>query len=307
MKRRDFILKSTSAGIIAGTGLMFGDIGRLFAAVPPSSEGPYDMVAVKGGEAAEMFDKAIESMGGMGKYVKNGQKVVVKPNIGWDVSPERAGNTNPFLVKRIVEQCFDAGASDVYVFDNTCDEWGQCYQNSGIEKAVKEAGGHLVPANKESDYREIEIKNAKKLKTAAVHKLILDSDVFINVPVLKHHSSASLSLAMKNLMGIVWDRMFWHKNDLHQCIAEFPLAVKPDLNVVDGYRVMLRNGPRGVSVADVKVYKQLLLSEDVVAIDAAAAKIFGSEPADIPYINIADSLGLGTMNLSSLAINRIIL
>ena len=269
---------------------------------------PYDLVAVKGGEPEVMFDKAIESLGGIGTFVQKGQTVLVKPNIGWDVPPERAGNTNPKLVKRIVEQCYSAGAKQVYVFDNTCDKWDKCYTDSGIEKAVKDANGTIVPGNTENYYQEVQIGGAKKLTSTKVHELVLQSDVFINVPVLKSHSSAKLTIAMKNLMGIVWDRGYWHRNDLNQCIADYCLyAKKPTLNVIDAYRVMMKNGPRGVSEADVSLMKSLIVSPDMVAADAAATKLFGLSPDDVPYIGIADSMGIGTMQLDKLKINRIIL
>ena len=110
---------------------------------------------------------------------------------------------------------------------------------------------------------------------------------------------------MKNLMGIVWDRRYWHRNDLQQCIADFASWRKPTLNVIDGYRVMMRNGPRGVSEADVVNMKQLIVSADIVAADAAATKIFGSQPGDIPHIRIANEMKIGTMALDKLSINRI--
>lgn len=307
MKRRVFIQKSLGAGALAGTALAFGDISSVLASEIFGPVLPYDLVAVKGGEPEAMFEKAILSLGGMKAFVKKGQKVVVKPNIGWDVSPERAGNTNPKLVARIIKHCLDAGAGEVYVFDNTCDNWAKCYKNSGIEKAAKDAGGKIAPGNTEGYYQAIQVKQGKNLKNAKVHELILGADVFINVPVLKHHSSADLSLSMKNLMGVVWDRGYWHRNDLHQCIAEYATYRKPDLNIIDGYRVMMRNGPRGVSEADVVTMKQLLISTDMVAIDSAATRIFGSEPADIPYIKKANDMKVGRMDLKSLNINRIVM
>lgn len=292
----------------AGATTMLGGFGRLSAWPGPAGELPYDLVAVKGGEPDRMFDKAIDTLGGMQAFVKKGQSVVVKPNIGWDVSPERAGNTNPLLVKRIIQHCLAAGASMVYVFDNTCDKWDQCYVTSGIKQAVSDAGGKMVPGNQESYYQQVDIKMGKKLRSAKVHELILQSDVFINVPVIKHHSSAGLTLSMKNLMGVVWDRMFWHRNDLQQCIADYATFTrKPDLNVVDAYRILTRNGPRGVSPADVSLQKQLLLSTDMVAVDAAAARIFGKEPNDIGHIRIAEQMGVGRSDLNSLKINKIIL
>jgi len=306
MDRRDFIKKSIGTGIAAGAVVTFGGFPNIFAnSKTLTGDKPFDLVAVKGGEPGAMFDKAIESLGGIKKFIKPNQTVVIKPNIGWDTSPERAANTNPGLVYRIIQQCKNAGAKDVYVFDHTCDTWTRSYANSGIEKAVKDAGGTIVSGDSEGYYHDVEIKQGKKLKSAKVHQLILESDVFINVPVLKHHSSASLTSTMKNLMGVVWDRGYWHRNDLHQCIADFAAFNKPTLNVVDAYAVMKRNGPRGVSVADVVEMKSLLVSTDMVTADAAAAKLFGVEPEQIAYIKKAHDMKAGRMDLQNLNIDRI--
>jgi uncharacterized protein (DUF362 family) len=287
--------------------MTIGKYGNLLAGENGSFALPYDMVAIKGGEPDIMFDKALASLGGMKQFVKPNQTVVIKPNIGWDTTPERAANSNPILIGRIVEHCKMAGAKTVYVFDNTCNEWTRCYKNSGIEDAVKKAGGTMVSGDSEKYYHPVEIKQGKKLKNAKVHELILESDVFINVPVLKNHGGATLSVSMKNLMGVVWDRGFWHDNDLHQCIADFATFKKPTLNVVDAYRVMKRNGPRGVSVADVVTMKYQLIGTDMVAVDAASAKVFGLEPGKIKHIPLAEAMGAGTTNLESLKINRITL
>jgi len=305
MKRRDFFRKGIGAGIAAGAALSITPGNKLFAG--SASMVDYDLVAAKGGEPGTMFDQAIQSMGGMEKYVKKGQSVVVKPNIGWDTTPERAANTNPELVARIVEHCLAAGAKDVYVFDNTINEWTRSYKNSGIEKAVKDAGAKVLSGKSKGSYHEIAVEGGKKLKSVLVHQLILESDVFINVPVLKSHGGTVLSLSMKNLMGVVWDRRWWHANDLHQCIADITTVVKPDLNVIDAYRVLKKNGPRGVSTADVVNMKSQIIAENMVAADTAAAKLFGKEPGQIGHIRIADEMGLGSMDLSKLTINRIMI
>jgi len=302
MKRREFIRTSTAATLFSGA--YFYGLNRVSGLNLPQPE-DYDLVAIKGGDPATMFDKAIESLGGIQRFVSKGQTVVVKPNIGWDVAPERAGNTNPALIKRIVQHCYEAGAKEVFVFDNTCDKWTECYKTSGIEKAAKDSNATVVPGNTESYYQEVEIPDAKILKSTKVHELILESDVFINVPVLKNHMSANLTIAMKNLMGVVWDRHWWHKNDLHQCIADYTTFRKPDLNIVDAYNVMLKNGPRGVSTADVSNMQSQIISTDIVAADTAAAALMGYVPEDVKYIQYAEQMGLGTTNLKELNINRI--
>lgn len=308
MDRRTFFRNSLGAAALAGTSLVLGK-NRLpwEPPLPPAPDGPVDLVAVRGGEADAMFDSGIAALGGMAAFVKKGETVVIKPNIGWDVTPERAGNTNPRLVARIVKHCLEAGAKEVYVFDHTCDNAQRCYRTSGIEQAVKDAGGKMAPGGSEGYYQEVTIAGGTSLTKAKEHELVLKSDVFINVPVLKSHSSTRLTIAMKNLMGSVWDRGYWHSNDLHQCIADFSSYRKPTLNVVDAYAVMKRNGPRGVSVSDVAVMKAQLLSRDPVAIDAAATKLFGLEPASVRYIKLAADKGVGRMDLETLTIKRIAL
>jgi uncharacterized protein (DUF362 family) len=306
MDRRQFINKGIAAGVVAGSSILLGKSNPLLARASHSPVEVYDLVAVKGGEPEVMFDKAIESLGGMKQFVSKGQTVVVKPNIGWDVIPEKAANTNPKLVTRIIEHCFNAGAKDVFVFDHTCDNWVKCYKNSGLEKAAKDAGAKVVSGETEGYYQEVAIPGGKSLTRAKVHELILTSNVFINVPVLKDHGGARLTISMKNLMGVVWDRRYWHRNDLHQCIADYATYQrKPDLNVVDAYAVMKTNGPRGTSIDDVVTMKSLILSRDMVAADAASAKLLGFEPDDIGYIKMAEQMKVGRKDLSGMSINRI--
>ncbi len=303
MKRRDFIGSTFKAGLIGGAALSLGNLSSLFPSTLFQNI-KYQLAAIKGAEPDAMFDEAIKAFGGMRNFVKAGQTVVVKPNIGWDVGPERAGNTNPSLVNRIIKHCYDAGAKDVYVFDHTCDNWKKTYADSGIERAAKDAKAKVVSGESESYYQDVIVKQGKKLKRAKVHELILESDVFINVPILKHHGSTELTCGMKNLMGIVWDRGYWHQNDLNQCIADFAAFRKPDLTIVDAYNVMKRNGPRGVSKADVVTMKSLLVSTDIVAADAAAARLFGKDPSDIDHIKIANDMHIGTMQLDGLSIYK---
>lgn len=306
MKRRKFLRSSFGAGVAAGAMMSLGSFEKLFGSRPMPSGANYDLVAVMGGEPAAMFDLGIQAMGGMGTFVTRGQKVLVKPNIGWDVVPDKGANTNPALVKRVIEHCLRAGAKEVYVFDNTCDNWIKCYKNSGIEQAAKDAGAKMVPGGSESYYQEVTIPNGKKLTKTKVHELVLSSDVFINVPILKHHSSARMTGALKNMMGVVWDRGYWHRNNLNQCIADYTLFdKKPALNIMDAYNVMMRNGPRGVSVGDLSNMKSLMISTDWVAIDAAGAKLMGKEPASIEHIALAAALGAGKMDLSSMNIHRL--
>lgn len=308
MDRREFIRRGF--GFLAGVAAtsIVTRAGKVFAQekTPPPTQ-PYDLVAVKNGSPAEMVDKALEALGGMGRFVKEGQTVLVKPNIGWAVGPDRAANTNPAVVKRVIEHCYNAGAKKVYVFDHTCNDPRMCYQESGIERAALDAGATVAPGNLSAHYQKVRIPGASVLKNAEVHELVMESDVFINVPVLKNHGSAKLTVSMKNLMGVVWDRGWWHASGLHECIADFCLYRKPDLNIVDAYAVMMRNGPRGVTVNDVTVMKTLIASPDMVAADAAATKVFGLSVPQVRHIPLAHEKRIGRMDLENLNIKRITL
>lgn len=304
MKRREFLRKSAGAGLAAGAALSLGAYDKILASNPVNAK--YDMVAIMGGSPEAMFDLGIQELGGMGTFIQKGQRVLVKPNIGWDRTPELAANTNPGLVKRIIEHCLRAGAKEVYVFDHTCDNWVNCYKNSGIERAAKSGGAKVVPGNSESYYQQVEIPGAVKLKSVKVHELLFTTDVFINVPILKDHSSTRMTGSLKNMMGVVWDRGFWHSNDLNQCIADYALfEKKPHLNIIDCYNVMVKHGPQGVSKEDVVQMNSQIIATDWVAADAAAARMLGVDIEKIEYIPMAHKAGLGNMNLDSLNIRRI--
>ena len=311
MNRRNF-LKSVALVGAAATSIREVEamtlLSQNFKANNPALN--YDMVAILGGEPEVMFRKAIAELGGMKNFIKKGDKVAVKPNIGWDKTPELGANTNPKLVTEIIKQCFDAGASEVTVFDHTCDDWRKCYANSGIEEAAKAAGAKVVPAHLEIYYKDVSLPKGKSLKKTKIHQAIVDADKWINVPILKNHGGAQLTISMKNYMGIVWDRGYFHANDLQQCIADIcTYSKKPVLNVVDAYRMMKTSGPRGKSAADVVLSKGLFISQDIVAVDTAATNFF-NQVREMPielvsHISKAQKLGVGTMQLDKLNIRRV--
>ncbi len=298
--RRDFLKTGLAFAAVAG------GLDRLLAADTPSAARPL-LVAVREGTRTAMLERALAELGGIRAFVKPGQTVVIKPNIGWDVPPERGANTHPELVAHLAVLCREAGAKSVSVFDHTCDQWQRCYATSGIEAALAGTGAVLVPGNDEAMYREVAIPRGVKLRSAKVHQLVLDSDVYFNVPVLKSHSGSLMTAAMKNLMGVVWDRRFYHGNDLHQCIADFATFKPPTLNILDAYHPMVRSGPRGRSESDVVEMRSLLASADIVALDAAAARTLGQDPSAIRHIPLAAALGVGTMNLDAVDIRRVTL
>lgn len=307
MERRNFIKTAILGGLAGAVKLKSND---LFAGEKMSVSKSNDLVAVMGGEPQQMYQKGIEAMGGISKFVKKGAKVTIKPNIGWDKSPEFGANTNPQLVSAIIKDCLAAGASEVTVFDHTCDEWQACYKNSGIASAAKEAGAKVAFAHDEKYFKTVKLPKGVRLKEAKIHEAIVDCDVWINVPILKTHGGARMTISMKNFMGIVWDRRFMHANDLQQCIADCSTYEKmPVLNIVDAYRIMTQNGPKGKSIEDVQIAKALFISTDIVAVDTAAVKFFSQfkemKVQEVTHIGLAEKMNIGTTDIDKLKVERI--
>ena len=311
MNRKEFLQTLGVAGAAVTTGT-FGALDVF--AQSEAKEGTVDLVAVVGGEPATMLKKAMEELGGIERFVKKGQKIVVKPNIAWDQPPEVAANTNPELVGELVKMILAAGAAEAVVFDSTCDVWDNSYKRSGIAKAVEDAGGKMANGdpNADSNFETVQLPRAAKLKEVQMHKAILACDAWFNVPVLKHHSGAKMTIAMKNCMGLLHKKsqQACHSIDLQQCIADIcTWEKKPALNIIDAYRIMKQNGPRGRSEADAVLVKALLASPDIIAVDTASAKLaqqFTNVPLEeIGHIQYGQKHGLGTTDIEKLNVRRV--
>lgn len=304
MNRRDFLKKSAALGVDAGVLFLPTGLRRSVsrARATPSGEFP-DLVAVRGNSSETMFDRGIERLGGMPRFVRKGGSVLIKPNISWD-APGPA-NTPAGLVARIAKHCFDAGASRVVVMDHSIENWERALRASGIDAAIRSAGAIYAPSQDQGTYQKVGIPGGRVLKETMAHESILECNTLISVPVLKHHGGAGVSISAKGLMGCVWDRCDYHEMGLQQCIADFLLVRKPDLNVVDALRVIARNGPRGGSDSDVSAMNSLILSPDIVAADTAASMLLGHKQGGIEHIRLAAEMGLGQMDLSKLKIDRL--
>lgn len=304
MNRRQFLRSCFVAGMgigLSGSYLTGKQTGR--AAAAESGAFP-DIVAVRNGEPDAMFDAGIAAMGGMQRFVKHGQTVVIKPNVSWDVPEHMAGNTNPALLNRVIRHCTEAGAKQVIIFDNCIEFHQRCYETSGIRGAALDAGAIIAPADAERHYQKYAV-NGSALKNALVHEAVFDADVFISLPILKHHGGAGMTGGIKNLMGAVWDRRFYHASGLNQCIADFLKVRKPDLTILDAYRILTGNGPRSRSERDVKLAKMQILSTDIVAADASGARLLGRRPESYEHIKLAHAMGFGQIDPSVLQGRRI--
>ena len=298
--RRDALKLLAASGAMAGTGGL-GSLTAL-AALP-------DIVAITGPDPAANVRQAIAAMGGIHHFVAKGDVVALKPNIGFGYAPERGATTDPRVVRAMAELCMGAGAKRVMVLDNPCHRADIALTVSGIKGAL--AGMDDVFAytvTSEKFFREVALPRAVGLKKQKVAKDILEADKIINMPVAKSHGSAKVSFGMKNWMGVVWDRRYWHADmDLNRAIADFASFIKPALTVLDATRAMLTGGPGGPG--DVALLNTVVAGIDPVALDTFGLTLGkyggkGYSVKDISYIGMAEALGVGHSKQEGLNIVR---
>lgn len=253
----------------------------------------------KGEDISRLVQECLEALGGMKQFVRPGERVVVKPNIGWDRTPEFAANTHPEVVRAVVLHCLEAGAAVVRIFDRTCNDPRRCYRQSGIQQALESIGSDRVKLEHmdERAFKELDIAQGRELSRWAFYLPALQADRLINLPVAKHHSMTTVSLGMKNLMGVIGgNRGRLHRN-LPEALADINSIVHSDLTLIDATRILLRNGPQGGRLEDVERRDTLIASADIVAADSYAATLFGYRPEEIPTIVAAAKRGLGVHDL----------
>jgi len=262
------------------------------------------LAVVKGKDYLTLVRQAVESLGGIKNFVKNGDKVVVKPNMGWDRKPEQGANTHPLVIRALVELALDGGAAQVAVFDNTCNEKRRCYINSGIIDELEKLGDKRVRWEYMDNRKfvPVDIAKGQSLKKWEIYKDALTADSYINVPVAKHHGLSRLSLGLKNSMGVIGGNRGRLHFNLGQELADLATVVRPALTLVDATRMLLRNGPQGGRLSDVKIADTVIASADPVAADAYASTLFGLEPEDIDSTVAAYKMGLGEMDLEKVKI-----
>jgi uncharacterized protein (DUF362 family) len=269
----------------------------------PKPQGATDMVIVHGTDPTANVRKAIAALGGMSRFVNKGERVVVKPNIGWNRLPEQAANTNPLVVAEVVRQVVAAGASKVWVTDVSVNTPEQCYARSGIEKAAKEAGGQVVRPDATA-FREVDV-SGKLLRTAEVLYPFVEADRVINLPIVKQHGLSLATLSMKNWYGVLGGQRVKLHQDIHLSIVDLAKMVKPTLTILDATRILLANGPTGGSLSDVKQMDLVAAGTDEVALDAFGAGLLNLVPGDVGFIVEGMKAGLGIMDYRSLKLQEL--
>jgi uncharacterized protein (DUF362 family) len=252
---------------------------------------------------AALVRAALKPLGGITRFVRPGTGVFIKPNAGWAQTPDVAATTNPEVLAEVIRLCQSAGAKAITIMENPVDgPPEETFRINGLQKACERAGIKLLSGRTPALYQNISLPKGKVLKRSQVLKAVRQADVFINLPIAKVHGGTPLTLGMKNLMGVTWDRGAWHNSpDLNQAIADYAGVVRPQLTIMDGVRILLSHGPRGPGKT--RDARMVIAGTDPVAVDAYTAwKLFGMDPAQVPYIKFAAAAGLGEMDIKKIVI-----
>jgi uncharacterized protein (DUF362 family) len=326
MDRRKFLGKAGS--VAAGLGALYivatiPGCGRSSSDTSPVDEGPEataeeipapapttipaaGLVVVKGSDPALMLRKGLEAWGGMEALALSGKKVLIKVNAAFARPPEDATTTDPELVAEAVRQFLAAGASKVTVFDHILQDLpDQTLEKNGIGPAAKAAGAEVVvyAVRKPGAARVVQIPGATALPSAGILEEIFAADVIVNMPKVKHHSGAKLSMAMKNFIGITQTMGNFHNIELQKAIAEINTVVKPALIISDATNILLDHGPGGPGT--VSKPGQIVIGRDPVAMDSYCCGFFGVAPTSMGYLVYGEQLGVGTTDFASLGITEV--
>lgn len=310
LTRRQFVQFMAAAGLgtaiaACGSGGQPSEPKQARPGAPtPAANQAYLSVA-RGTDPKAITQAALAAIGGIERFVKNGDDVIVKPNICVDYRTyEYGATTNPDVVAALIELCLGVGARRVRIMDLPFGGSPEnAYANSGIGTAVKAAGGEMEVMNR-AKFRKTEIPDGRDITSWEIYQEILTADVVINVPIAKHHSLARLSLGGKNLLGVILKPNQIHHN-LGQRIADLVSLVRPQLTVVDAVRTLMTHGPTGGNLDDVRLTNTIIASHDIVAADAYAATLFDLSGKDITYVKAAAGMDLGTMDLDAIKIEHI--
>ncbi len=264
-----------------------------------SLDAPQRLVLAKGAGPVQNLNRALAAVGGIRSFIGSGERIAIKPNCAWDRTPEQAANTNPELVGELVRLCIAAGAASVVVVDSTCHDAKRAFERSGIGSAAREAGASIAHQNSAGTV-QLEL-GGTRLGAWDVLRPLAEADRVINVPIVKHHSLTGVTLGMKNWFGAVVGRRSQLHQRIHQVCAELGSAFRPTLTVVDATRILTGNGPTGGSLSLVRELDQIAVATDPVAADAWGGSLLERGTSDLPHLDIASRLGLGSPDWKSLA------
>ncbi len=313
ISRREFLIRTAKAGAVIGASgavayWLADPLGPAPAgadqqvALPdfsiPSVSG--EMSIVTGPDRLRTVGIALGALGGIERFVKRGDRVVLKVNAAFATPPVLSATTNPQLVGEVVRLCLAAGAASVTVTDNPINDPRSCFALTGIGRAAKSAGAKVV-LPKAALFSPTSLSGGRLIRNWPVlYGPLARADKLIGIAPVKDHSRSGASMAMKNWYGLLGGRRNIFHQDIHNIIKELAMLVSPTLVILDGTVTMMTNGPTGGSLDDLKQTNTMIVSTDQVAADAAGAELLGKTAASLPFITKAAQAGAGVADYESL-------
>jgi len=296
--RRTFIRQSLQTAVATAAAGTLPALGPFIASASAAEAPP--LAVRKGLDVPRLVRETLLALGGMEQFVKPGEVVVVKPNIGWDRTVDLAANTHPEVVSTLIQLCLEVGVKQVRIFDRPCNDERRCYTQSGIRAAVEAIKSERVTLEymDRRAYQTLPIPGGRAFERWEFYMPVIEADRLINVPIAKHHSISRLTLGMKNLMGVIGGNRGRLHHNIAEALTDISTVIHADLTVIDATRILVANGPQGGRAEDVRVMNTLIASPDMVAADAYATTLFGLKPEELPTIVAAARRGLGIMDLS---------
>lgn len=248
-------------------------------------------------EVDKAVSMVISDIGGIGKYVRPGDKVFLKINLLMRKKPEEDVTTHPAVIEAVVKQIQAAGGR-VIIGDSPGGPYNErslktIYRICGIDKVAESTGAEL---NFDTSVTELENPSGKILKNITVIKPIVDADVIISIPKLKTHNLTTFTGAVKLMFGCIPGNLKaeYHVrmpelNDFADALLDICIMTKPRLVIMDAIEAMEGEGPSGGSP---KKLGCLLSSTNPFYIDGTAAKIIGLKQEDAPTIEAAIKRGI---------------
>jgi len=259
------------------------------------------MSVVKGPDRVNGVNKAIDLLGGIERFVKEGDVVVIKPNVAFATSPILGATSNPELIAEVVKLCYSRGkAKKVYVTDNPINDPASCFMLSGVGKWTERSGAEVI-LPKESSFKLTNLEGGRLIKNWPIFFAPFEKcDKVIGIAPVKDHDRSGASMTIKNWYGLLGGRRNIFHQDINTIIAELAMMVKPTLVILDGTYTMMTNGPTGGSMADLKKTDTIIASCDMVAADAYGCGLLGLKPEQLPYLAKAQKAGAGTVDYMKL-------
>ncbi|RUL86939.1 DUF362 domain-containing protein [Tautonia sociabilis] len=249
--------------------------------------------AAREDQALRMVKAALEEMGGVETFIEKGDVVVIKPNVAFDKNPDLAATTQPDTVSAIVKLCLGAGARKVIVCDNPINNPESCFFKTRVGEAAQRSGATLM-LPKASSFEQLYIGGETIRDTWSMfYAPFKEATKVIGVSPVKDHNLCKATVCLKNWYGLLGNPRNQFHQDIHGIISDFAKMMKPTLVVADGRKLLMRNGPTGGSLNDVKQADAIVVGTDHVAVDSwCVSKLLEKRRHEILYLDKAINRGL---------------